>query len=241
MTKSVRPFRTCAVEVLSVDADKVVPRPSSGRPRRRQPGPVEWSWPREEFGSRSTRRTSSVETVGQAYDLVVNKLDERSGRRRVAIPGTGCCPVWDAGGLLGGPPRSGHDGGTSPAGDWIRAPGRTPKDDRRADACSSSRSRPPPRRWSSRGRWRPTQSHRRHRRNGGRGSPRSRTGDRSPRQGRARVSPSSSHDDGQCLWCVDLAAIRFQGPCETICTACSAPPTPSATAPARSLGIVATR
>ena len=62
-------FRNCAVEVLSVDADKVVPEADSL-------DLVELVMAlEEEFGIEVPEEDlEGIETVGQAYDLVVSKI-----------------------------------------------------------------------------------------------------------------------------------------------------------------------
>jgi acyl carrier protein len=70
-------FRTCAVEVLSVDADKVVPEAKFGDDLDADSlDLVELVMAlEEEFGIEVPEEDlEGVETVGQAYDLVVNKL-----------------------------------------------------------------------------------------------------------------------------------------------------------------------
>ena len=70
-------FRTCAVEVLSVDADKVVPEAKFGDDLDADSlDLVELVMAlEEEFGIEVPEEDlEGVETVGQAYDLVVAKL-----------------------------------------------------------------------------------------------------------------------------------------------------------------------
>ncbi len=70
-------FRNCAVEVLSVDADKVVPEAKFGDDLDADSlDLVELVMAlEEEFGIEVPEEDlEGVETVGQAYDLVVNKL-----------------------------------------------------------------------------------------------------------------------------------------------------------------------
>jgi acyl carrier protein len=70
-------FRNCAVEVLSVDADKVVPEAKFGDDLDADSlDLVELVMAlEEEFGIEVPEEDlEGVETVGQAYDLVVAKL-----------------------------------------------------------------------------------------------------------------------------------------------------------------------
>ncbi len=70
-------FRTCAVEVLSVDADKVVPEAKFGDDLDADSlDLVELVMAlEEEFGIEVPEEDlEGIETVGQAYDLVVDKL-----------------------------------------------------------------------------------------------------------------------------------------------------------------------
>jgi len=70
-------FRTCAVEVLSVDADKVVPEAKFGDDLDADSlDLVELVMAlEEEFGIEVPEEDlEGIETVGQAYDLVVAKL-----------------------------------------------------------------------------------------------------------------------------------------------------------------------
>jgi acyl carrier protein len=70
-------FRNCAVEVLSVDADKVVPEAKFGDDLDADSlDLVELVMAlEEEFGIEVPEEDlEGVEPVGQAYDLVVNKL-----------------------------------------------------------------------------------------------------------------------------------------------------------------------
>ena len=70
-------FRNCAVEVLSVDADKVVPAAKFGDDLDADSlDLVELVMAlEEEFGIEGPEEDlEGVETVGQAYDLVVAKL-----------------------------------------------------------------------------------------------------------------------------------------------------------------------
>ena len=70
-------FRNCAVEVLSVDADKVVPEAKFGDDLDADSlDLVELVMAlEEEFGIEVPEEDlEGVETVGQAYDLVVSKI-----------------------------------------------------------------------------------------------------------------------------------------------------------------------
>jgi acyl carrier protein len=70
-------FRNCAVEVLSVDADKVVPEAKFGDDLDADSlDLVELVMAlEEEFGIEVPEEDlEGIETVGQAYDLVVSKL-----------------------------------------------------------------------------------------------------------------------------------------------------------------------
>ena len=134
-------FRNCAVEVLSVDADKVVPEAKFGDDLDADSlDLVELVMAlEEEFGIEvPEEELEGIETVGQAYDLVVAKLGMKgAGGRRVAVTGIGVvapCGIgkeafWE--GLLG----PGTTGGTStrlPDCDpspWFDSP----KEARRAD------------------------------------------------------------------------------------------------------------
>ena len=230
-------FRKCAVEVLSVSEDQVTPEAKFGDDLDADSlDLVELVMAlEEEFDIEvPEEELEGIETVGQAYDLVVGKLPDRGPDAAGASPSpaSASSPRAASGatrsghGLLGPGLTDGPYASRSPTGIRRRTT-TTPRRPAAPTASSSSRSPRPPRRSTQAGdrgsaSTRPGRHDLRHRR---RRPAHARGADRASaiEKGERRVSPflvpmMMANAAGAAI------SMRYglQGPCETIATACAA-------------------